>query len=201
MKKQHILLALAALFIVGAADAQVTSKIITAPKLKWSRGISSYGAGVTDSVRISIPSPSAAGGTDATDTTQWFDLGQYKFAQAYAKQPLVLFQINTQLSSTTDSIGYSVQYSNDLSTTTQQGAVALAYSTTVAATTAGITAGQDGIAFTVVAVSPDAIAAHGVGTVATLPWRFVRLVVNNVDATATTGRKYFSVTPVIYGGQ
>lgn len=167
-------------------------------RMKWDRGISSYGAGVTDSTRISLPAAAAA--ADFADTTAWLDLSQVKFRQDFAKQPIVMFQVNKQLTTTTDSIGFQVQYSNDIGST---GAIKLgttvAYMTTVAATTAGVSAGADGIVGTVVAVSPDAATGHAAGTAATLPYRYVRLVVLNADTSGATGRSYFSVTPVLFG--
>ncbi len=180
--------------LVGPAFGQ--SQIIVGPRLKWNRGISSYGLGNTDSTRISIPSATAA---DFADTTAWLDLSAYHFGPVISGQALALFQINTQLTSSTDSVGFYVQYSNDLTASTIYGSVTSAASTTVTATTAGITAGQDGLAFSVVAVSLTTIAAGGVGTVATLPYRYVRLVVSNAEASSNNGRKYFSVQPVIFG--
>lgn len=201
MKRFTILAAFVAL-VVAVCGVYAQSQIQTLPRLKWSRGISSYGAGVTDSTRISIPSPAAAGGTDATDTTAWFDCGQFKFAQDYAKQPLVLFQVNTQLSTTTDSVQYQLQYTNDLGTAANPArplAVTAANLTTVAASTAGGSAGDDGLVGTIVVVSPDAATGQATGTAAALPFRYARLAITNIDATAPTGRKYFSVTPIVYG--
>lgn len=204
---KHLKTLLAVALLIGAAApafAQSGAQIITGERMKWARGISSYGAGVTDSTRISIPAAAAA--ADFADTTAWLDLGQFKFSQFYAKQPLVLFQITKQLTTTTDSIGYAIQYSNDLGSAANSGAtiygsVTVAYITSVAASTYGITAGQDGFVGSVVALSPDAMAEHTVATIATAPYRYVRLIVLNSDTSGATGRSYFSVRPVIYGSR
>jgi hypothetical protein len=200
MKKLMHILALAAV-VVGlaglAATAQAESKIVALDRLQWVRGISSYGAGNTDSTRISIPAATTT--SDHADTTEWLDLGQFKFEQDYAKQPLVWFQINRQYSTTTDSVGVEIHYSNDLASSTILRPVTTFYLTTIAAATAGTSAGADGLAGSVVAVSPDANAAHIAGVAAAMPWRYVRVVVYNADVSGATGRTYFSVRPIIYG--
>lgn len=158
-------------------------------RMKWTRG-----AG-TDSTRISIP---AAQASDFTDTTAWLDLSQFKFRQDYAKQPLVVFQVNKQLTTTTDSINCAIQYTNEIGSGNLKLASSAVTLTTVAASTAGLSTGDDGLVGAMVAVSPDAATAHAAGTAAAMPWRFVRLIVSNSDATGQTGRSYFYVTPLVW---
>lgn len=199
-KKWLLLIALAAACVVPTvAMAQAPQQIITLGRMKWSRGISSYGLGVLDSTRISIPA--AGPSADMTDTTAWLDLGTFRFSQAYAKQPMVMFQITKQLTTTTDSIGFNLQFSNDIGSGSVATPGTLAYITSIAAATAGVSTGGDGIIGTVVAVSADAATALANGTAATLPYRFVRLIVQNSDTSGATGRSYFSVTPIIYGSR
>lgn len=192
---KNLKLALAALLLASfATGAFAQESITTLPRMKWNRG----GVTATDSTRISIPG--AAASVDFSDTTVWLDLAQYKFASRFSQEGIVAFQINKQLTATTDSIGFQVQFSNDINnSTTTYGAGTLAYITTVAATTYGITAGQDGLVGMVVASCPKATTGQASGTLADMPWRFVRLVVQNSDTSGATGRVYFSVTPVIFG--
>lgn len=197
MKKHFTILALAAVALAFASTAFAEgAQIIALDRLGWNRGISSYGLGV-DSTRISIPAAAAA--ADMADTTDWVDLGSFKFKQDYTQQPLMWFQINKQLTTTTDSIGVQIHYSNDMAASTIALPVSTFYLTTVAAATAGISAGQDGLVGQVVAVAPAANAAHIAGVAAAMPWRYVRLVVYNADVSGATGRSYFSVRPVVYG--
>lgn len=208
MKNRIMLLLALALTLAVPHVASAQSQILTLDRLKWARGVSSYGLGVTDSTRISILPATTT--NDFADTTAWFDVGQFKFNQDYAKQPLVMFQINKQLTTTTDSIGYALQYTNDIgagSNAVLPASVAVAYLTTVAASTYGGSAGNDGIVGTVPAVTSDAVTVatgQASGTTAgnaIMPFRFVRLIVLNADTSGATGRSYFSVRPVVYGSR
>ncbi len=208
MKKiQNLVVALVAValavgFAPNAGAANSSAGIVGLGRLKWNRGISSYGLGVGDSTRISIPNggPSA----DISDTTVWVDLSAFDVAQQYTEQCALAFQINRQLGSSTDSVGYYVQYTNDISRNGQSIAggnnntiaqSSAAYVNTVTATTANVTSGTDGFVTIVCAVKPKTNPTAG--TLADFAWRFARLVVVNQKNAGT--RCYFSVDAVIAG--
>ena len=197
MKKFLSTLLGVALVVSIVAPAFSDPGVIQFPRLKWTRVLGAS----QDSTRISIPAPATDGSVDNADTTQWFDVNAVRLPQTYTAQPLVWFQVNRQITATTDSIGFKVQYTNDLSTPTIFGTITEVAYVTGTATTQGITAGQDGYGGSVIAVSPATVVAHTVGAVATLPWRYVRLVVRNVESSSMSGRVYFSVTPVVYGSR
>lgn len=180
---------LAALLVVGVVTvagafraAQAQGQISVQNLLHWRRGISSYGLGA-DSLKISIP----AGGpsVDFSDTTAWLELGSFHFTQVYSAQPIVLFNIRSQLTTGTDSVGYQVQWSNDGVTFEPQ---AVAYFTLPTAATNGVTAGDMGIGKTIAALAP---------TSSVWPYAYVRLVVKNAQVGSGT-RKYFEVQPVVW---
>lgn len=176
----NILLAVAVMLSVSAP---AFAKIEALPRLTWNRGISSYGLGVTDSTRISFPAPGAA--VDFTDTTAWVDLNNLNIAdQTYTGQNLVWFQVNRGAVAATDSVGYSIHYTNDL----DSGASGVTASTVAYVTSVS---GQD--------ILPLIPAIAPASTLTTAPLaRYIRLVVLNADvSSAAVGRQYFSVRPVI----
>lgn len=190
MKTKNVILALALLVGLVATGAPARAEkcvstvqnpsgpTVDSGRMKWVRGISGYGLGA-DSTRISIPGAGAA--VDHQDTTAWLELTGYKFDPSYTSEPIVVFQINRQSGATTDSVGYIVQTSNDSDpntnfvngTTTYTGTMS---NTSVATTIVGVTMSSS----------------------LTVP-RWVRLVVINTEVSATSGRVYFSVNPIIYG--
>lgn len=111
----------------------------------------------------------------AEDTTAWFDTGGYLFPEGGpANAPFVLFQVNKQ--ATADSVGYTVQYTNDRDT-------ALGTASIPAFTTGSVVWGT-GTAVVLAAI--DADDANG---------RWVRLIVRNATAPAATRK--MSVVPVV----
>jgi hypothetical protein len=170
--------------------AQAEIGLTTVP-LRWQRGISSRGLGVTDSLVISLPGPGAA--VDFADTTEWLDLSNYQFTQGYSAYPLVIFTVYGQANTASDSIGYQVQYadqkdipqgnfaiSNTFGTLASVAYLSLSASTTVGANVWG----------TVVALAPTtSVYAH----------RWYRLVVLNAEVGGTIGRRYCGVTATIVG--
>ncbi len=205
MKNRILALIALGVAAVGLTISALPSSagIASLGRLKWNRGISSYGAGVTDSTRISIPAASAA--VDFADTTAWVDLNTQGMVQTYTQQALLVFQINKQLTTTTDSIGYVVQYTNDVNTTSNTNifSTTAAYITSVAASTQNVATGADGTIGLVVAVAPKTNPTGGAITTtqADFPWRFARLVVYNSDTSGATGRSYFSVDAVLSGSK
>ena len=174
---------LAAVVLAGFAG-QALAAVEVLPRMRWNRGISSYGLGVTDSTRISIPGAAAA--VDFADTTVWLDLGTLNnlAPQAYTGQNLVYFQINRQASGAVDSLQYQIQYTND----TEANATGFVPGTLTLVSTV---VDQGDMVPLIPAVAPAS-------TVTTAPLaRFVRLVVYNSEVSATKGRVYFSVRPVI----
>ena len=179
MKQYRNILLAVALVAASAAPALAGVKIL--PRLTWNRGVSSYGAGVTDSTRISILGPGAS--VDFADTTEWVDLGTHPIAnQAYTGQNLLWFSVHAQGAASSDSIGYVIQYSNDLAT--DAGGF-------LSGTLTYVTGSNSGMVPLIPAVAPAA-------TVTTAPLaRFYRIVVYNAEVGGTVGRRYFSVRPVI----
>ena len=198
-----LLLALSAAVLSVAITAHQSSAGITSlGRMKWNRGISSYGLGSTDSTRISIPG--AGGSIDCSDTTRWVDMNVVGLTQAYTEQCMLAFQINGQLGSGTDSVGWQVQFTNDPVSETQSIAAgnnnniftaAFASVNKVTAATQGIATGTDGTITIVCAVKPKTAATSG--TALDFPYRFVRLIVRN--AMVATNRQYFTVDAVVFG--
>lgn len=194
MKRFTILAAaLVALAVTAHGSFAQTFTPITVP-LKWDRGISSYGLGVKDSLVISLPGPAAA--VDFADTTVWLDLGSFKFPQqAYTAYPLVTFSVYGQANTASDSIGYAVQYADQISVPggNYQGITNVFTSATVAylSLSASTTVGANNWG-NIVAVAP---------TSSVYNHRFVRLVILNAEVGGTIGRRYCGVTAVVNGSR
>lgn len=186
-----LLLALVVAFAVPAVARAQGFAPITIP-MKWDRGISSYGAGIKDSLVISLPGPAAA--VDFADTTQWLDLSQFAMpAVGLSAYPSVTFNIYGQANTASDSLCYYVQYADQkdipggnfqtITNTFTQSSItclSLSASTTVGANNWG----------TVVVVAP---------TTSVYVHRFYRLVVLNSEVGGTIGRRYCGVTATVYG--
>jgi hypothetical protein len=182
MKKFGHILALVAVMVAFAGTALAGPKINTLAPMNWDRG-----AG-TDSTFISIPVwVGAIAITAAQETTAWLDLGKFEFPDGVGSAtpvPLVQFQITvgTVAATTSDSVGYQVQYANDpadLSRTTgfingTQSYAAMAQNVAV-----------------ITALDATRTAASASG-------RFIRLIVTNAEIGSGYQRR-FRVVPIIYG--
>lgn len=193
MKNRILLLVALAVALAAPTIASAQTFTPTTVPLKWNRGISSYGAGQTDSLVISLPGPGAA--VDFADTTEWLDLSGYEFPQqGYTAYPLVTFTIYGQANTASDSIGYQVQFSDQKSipsgnfqtiTNTFGTLASVAYLSLSASTTVG-----SNVWGTIVGMAP---------TSSVYPHRWYRVVVLNAEVGGTIGRRYCGVTATING--
>lgn len=108
MKKITNILALAAVMAAFAAPAFAGDVVIRAlPRMKFS-------GTKLDSTLIAVPTNSTTATAASTrDTTNWLDLGNYKFAYGVSASPLIQFQINHQVGAATDTMQTAVEWAND----------------------------------------------------------------------------------------
>lgn len=117
MKRFTILAALALVLVtVGQSSAQQSIQITTLPRLKFITGAGTSPKDTISIVGMTTSTTIAA----AEDTTEWIDIGNFKFAATAASMPMVSAQINTNVAA--DSIGYYIQWAADDKDATKIGA-------------------------------------------------------------------------------
>lgn len=167
MKKFLNILALVAVTAAFAAPAFADAyRIVTLPKMTWNKGAT------TDSTVIAVPAGFAVAA--AADTTNWYDLGKFNFAQSVngssTASQIVSMQVNAQQAATLDTMRTTIQYSND-----PAGGFTAASAVVLVGQTASTVA---------VADQDDTI------------YRFFRVIFDHYDGSTTTTRKV-SIVPVI----
>ena len=164
---RNILLAAVVLAgFAGSAQAAGAYKILTLPPMSWAKGAT------TDSTRIAVAAGYAV--ATAADTTNWYDLGKFDFAQSVngssTASQIAAMQVNAQQAASGDTMRVTIQYSNDPTNGfTAASAVVLVGST--ASTTA-------------VADQDDTV------------YRFFRVIFDHYDGSTTTTR-LVSIVPVV----
>ena len=181
--KNRIMLLLALLVaLVAPSAALAQEQILVAAPLHWDRG-----AGITDSTFISIPVWGGAITTaTAEDTTEWFNVGDYKFPAGTGSAtpvPLLQFQIGigTVAATTTDSVGYIFQYTNDKTNATR---------------TSGFIGGS--IAYAAVSNDAVVVTAMDATRATTAMGKWVRVIIRNAEIGSGYQRR-FRVTPIVHG--
>lgn len=182
MKNRIMLLLALVLALTAPGFAHAQEQIITAAPLRWDRG-----ASITDSTFISIP---VWGGSIATttaeDTTEWFNVGDFKFPAGTGSAtpvPMLQFQIGigTVAAVTSDSVGYIFQYTNDKTNATR---------------TSGFVGGS--IAYSAVTADAIVVTAMDATRAVTAMGKWVRVIIRNAEIGSGYQRR-FRVTPIVHG--